>query len=72
MFVCHGNICRSPTAEFVMKDILKRKIAAIEEDSNYQLYTKAETTQLMVEEISQLRNNISLLNISNKLIDFQQ
>ena len=25
MFVCHGNICRSPTAEFVMKDILKRK-----------------------------------------------
>ena len=24
MFVCHGNICRSPTAEFVMKDIIKR------------------------------------------------
>lgn len=24
MFVCHGNICRSPTAEFVMKDIVKR------------------------------------------------
>ena len=23
MFVCHGNICRSPMAEFVMKDIVK-------------------------------------------------
>ena len=22
MFVCHGNICRSPTAEFVMKQIV--------------------------------------------------
>ena len=25
MFVCHGNICRSPMAEFVMKDIVKRE-----------------------------------------------
>ena len=25
MFVCHGNICRSPMAEFIFKDILKRK-----------------------------------------------
>ena len=24
LFVCHGNICRSPTAEFVMKDMVKR------------------------------------------------
>ena len=24
MFVCHGNICRSPMAEFVMKDLVKR------------------------------------------------
>lgn len=23
MFVCHGNICRSPMAEFVMKEIVK-------------------------------------------------
>ena len=23
-FVCHGNICRSPMAEFVMKDIVSR------------------------------------------------
>ena len=24
LFVCHGNICRSPMAEFVMKDIVTR------------------------------------------------
>lgn len=28
LFVCHGNICRSPMAEFVMKDIVKRENAA--------------------------------------------
>lgn len=25
IFVCHGNICRSPMAKFVMKDILARR-----------------------------------------------
>lgn len=25
LFVCHGNICRSPMAEFVLKDMLKKK-----------------------------------------------
>lgn len=24
LFICHGNICRSPMAEFVMKDIVTR------------------------------------------------
>ena len=24
LFLCHGNICRSPMAEFVMKDIVKK------------------------------------------------
>lgn len=24
MFVCHGNICRSPMAEFIMKDIVNK------------------------------------------------
>ena len=24
LFVCHGNICRSPIAEFVMKDLVKK------------------------------------------------
>ncbi len=25
LFVCHGNICRSPMAEFVMKDLVEKK-----------------------------------------------
>ncbi len=29
-FVCHGNICRSPMAEFIMKDLVKK--AGREED----------------------------------------
>lgn len=24
IFVCHGNICRSPAAEFIMKDLLRK------------------------------------------------
>ena len=24
LFICHGNICRSPMAEFVMKDLLRK------------------------------------------------
>ena len=24
LFVCHGNICRSPMAEFVMRDLVKK------------------------------------------------
>ena len=30
MFVCHGNICRSPMAEFIMKELV-RKASAQEE-----------------------------------------
>lgn len=29
LFVCHGNICRSPMAEYVMKDLVKK--AGLEE-----------------------------------------
>lgn len=24
LFICHGNVCRSPMAEFVMKDLVKK------------------------------------------------
>ena len=24
MFVCHGNICRSPMAEFIFRDAVKK------------------------------------------------
>ena len=30
LFVCHGNICRSPMAEFIMKDLVKK--AGLEKD----------------------------------------
>ena len=30
LFVCHGNICRSPMAEFVFKDMVKK--AGLEND----------------------------------------
>lgn len=26
LFVCHGNICRSTMAEYVMKDLVKKRI----------------------------------------------
>ena len=25
LFICHGNICRSPMAEFILKDIVKKQ-----------------------------------------------
>ena len=25
LFVCHGNICRSPMAEYIMRDLLKKR-----------------------------------------------
>lgn len=30
LFICHGNICRSPMAEFVMKDLVRK--AGLEEE----------------------------------------
>ncbi len=30
LFVCHGNICRSPMAEFVMKDMVKKAGKAVQ------------------------------------------
>ena len=41
LFVCHGNICRSPMAEFYMKDILAR--AGLEED--FEIASAATSTE---------------------------
>ncbi len=30
LFICHGNICRSPMGEFIMKDLVKK--AGLEQD----------------------------------------
>ncbi len=36
-FVCHGNICRSPMAEFVFKDMIKK----IDVEENYFVVSRA-------------------------------
>ncbi len=41
MFVCHGNICRSPMAEFILKDMCKKK--GIEE--NFFIASSATSTE---------------------------
>ena len=43
LFVCHGNICRSPMAEFVMKDLV-RKAGAQEKFNIASAATSAEET----------------------------
>lgn len=30
LFVCHGNICRSPMAEFIFKDLVKKQGISVE------------------------------------------
>ena len=41
LFVCHGNICRSPMAEFVMKDLVKK--AGLE--GQFQIASAATSTE---------------------------
>lgn len=41
MFVCHGNICRSPMAEFIMKDLIKKR----EEAKNFLVLSSATSTE---------------------------
>lgn len=41
LFVCHGNICRSPMAEFVLKDLVKKK----ELSSQFEISSAATSTE---------------------------
>ncbi len=41
MFVCYGNICRSPMAEFVMKDLVSKK----GESDNFYISSSATSTE---------------------------
>ena len=43
LFVCHGNICRSPMAEFVMKDLVAK---AGQEDEFYNESAAASTEEI--------------------------
>lgn len=54
LFVCHGNICRSPMAEFIMKDLAQRahlatavtvsSVAATTEEIGHDMYPPARRT----------------------------
>ena len=41
MFVCHGNICRSPMAEFLMKDLVQKK----GESQNFEIKSSATSSE---------------------------
>lgn len=41
LFVCHGNICRSPMAEFVMKDLVRKN----GQEDNFLIESKATSTE---------------------------
>ncbi len=41
LFVCHGNICRSPMAEFVMKNIVKKN----GKDKNFFIESRATSAE---------------------------
>ena len=41
MFVCHGNICRSPMAEFILKDMVSRRGIA----ENFVIESSATSTE---------------------------
>lgn len=41
LFVCHGNICRSPMAEFILKDMVRKKGVA----DNFYIASAATSTE---------------------------
>ena len=47
LFVCHGNICRSPMAEFVMKNMVKEKGIA----DRFEIASAATSTEALGESV---------------------
>ena len=47
LFVCHGNICRSPMAEFVMKDLVHKA----ELDDKFYIESAATSTEEIGNEV---------------------
>lgn len=47
LFICHGNICRSPMAEMIMKDMVRQRGL----DGKYDISSMAATTEEMGHDI---------------------
>ena len=47
LFVCHGNICRSPMAEFVMKDLVRKA----EREDEFYIESAATSTEEIGNEV---------------------
>lgn len=61
LFVCHGNICRSPMAEFVFKNMVEEKKMA----GNFYIASSATSTEAIGEPVhSGTRNLLKGKNIS--------
>ena len=45
LFVCHGNICRSPMAEYVMKDMVKKAGRAAQFEKQFKIESAATSTE---------------------------
>ena len=41
LFICHGNICRSPMAEFIFKDMIEKRGL----QSQFEIYSAATSTE---------------------------
>ena len=47
LFVCHGNICRSPMAEFIMKELVRRRGL----EARFEISSAATSTEEIGEDI---------------------
>ncbi len=54
LFLCHGNICRSPMAEFVMKDMVKKAGLAQE----FQIESAATSTEEIATSTEEIGNPV--------------
>lgn len=41
LFICHGNICRSPMAEMIMKEMVRQKGL----EAKFEIFSMAATTE---------------------------
>lgn len=58
LFVCHGNICRSPMAEFIMKKLVSQKGLS----QNFYIESAATSTEEIGNDMHQGAKNILLKN----------